>query len=250
MYYKIRIFILLFFLVSEISAQVKLSGTIIDAGTKDTVEFANIVLLKSDSTFLNGTSSDSKGFFMFNNLPQGDYIISSTYVGYNKTYTQVAHLDKDRNLGAIFLQPSSVALKEVTVTGAAVIQKADRQLLIPSATQIKASNSGVTLLRNMQLSRILINPISNAITTPSGDAVQLRINGIEATTAEVVALQPQDIIRIEYHEDPGMRYNNAAAVIDYITRRRDSGGSISTNLLNTLWRIGFARNLVLIFITC
>lgn len=113
---------------------------------------------------------------------------------------------------------------------------------MPSEAQIKASNSGVTLLRNLQLSRIIINPISNSITLPGGDAVQLRINGVEVTMAEIVALQPADIVRIEYHDDPGMRYNNAAAVIDYITRRRDSGGNVSTNLSNVPFGLDWGEN--------
>ena len=240
MYYKVKIIILLLLLSTGITAQIKLSGTVIDADTKRPLEFANIALLKADSTFINGALCDSIGFFTFNNLPQGDYILSSTFVGYDKTYTQVANLNGNRDLEAITLNPSGVALKEVTVTGSAVIQKVDRKLLIPSAAQIKASNSGLTLLRNMQLSRIEINPLFNTITTSGGESVQLRINGIEVTMAEVVALNPQDIIRIEYHDNPGMRYGNVAAVIDYITRRRDSGGSVSADLTNALWRLGFA----------
>jgi hypothetical protein len=227
---------------SSLTAQIKLSGIVIDANTKEALEFANIALLKPDSTFIAGTSCDSAGFFAFDNLASGDYLISSTFVGYEKAYTHVAGLDTDRDLETITLQPSGIALKEVTVTGSTVIQKADRKLIVPSLAQIKASNSGLTLLRNLQLSRIVVNPVSNTVTTPGGETVQLRINGIEVTTAEVVALLPQDIIRIEYHEDPGMRYGNAAAVIDYITRRRDSGGSVSTNLNNAFWRLGFAED--------
>jgi len=234
--------LVILFFASSLTAQIRLSGTVVDAGTKTPLEFANIALLDRDSTFISGTSCDSIGFFVFDNLRKGDYIISSTFVGYDKIFTLVAQLESNRDLGTIALHSSGTVLNEVTVTGSSVIQKADRKLLIPSATQIKASNSGLTLLRNMQLSRILVNPVSNSVTTLSGEAVQLRINGIEVTAAEVVALNPQDIIRIEYYEDPGIRYGNAAAVIDYITRRRDSGGSVSTNLSNALWRLGFAED--------
>jgi hypothetical protein len=234
--------ILLSLITTGVSAQIRLSGTIVDSHTKEPLEFANIVLLKADSSFVDGTSCDSVGFFAFGNLSKGDYVLSTTFIGYDKTYTPITSLEKDRDLGTISLQSSDIALKEVTVTGAGVIQKVDRQLLIPSATQIKASNNGLTLLRNMQLSRIEINPLFNTITTSGGDAVQLRINGIEVTMAEVIALQPQEIIRIEYHDNPGMRYGNVAAVIDYIIRRRDSGGSISANLANAFWRLGFAED--------
>ena len=234
--------LIILFFASSLTAQIRLSGIVIDANTKEPLEFANVVLLKSDSTFINGASCDNVGFFAFDNLPQSNYILSIAYLGYEKTYNPIENLNESRDLGTIALQSSGIALSEVTVTGSTVIQKVDRKLLIPSATQIKVSNSGLTLLRNMQLSRIIINPVSNTVTTSNGEAVQLRINGIEVTTAEVIALQPQDIIRIEYHEDPGMRYGNAAAVIDYIVRRRESGGNVSTNLANALWRLGFAED--------
>ena len=53
-----------------------------------------------------------------------------------------------------------------------------------------------------------------------------RINGIEASTADVKAINPKDIIRVEYHDQPGVRYNGAAAVVDYIVKHRDTGGSL------------------------
>jgi hypothetical protein len=223
----------LFAIITSIStAQIKISGTIVDTDTRDALEFVNIALLKQDSTFVAGASSDTKGLFAFNNIPIGNYILSVAFVGYRKAYIPVNDVNKNTDMGSIPLEASDIALKDVTVTANAVIQKADRKIIVPSDAQIKASNSGVTLLRNLQLSRIIINPINNTVTVPGGDAVQLRINGVEVTIAEVVALQPADIIRIEYHDDPGMRYNNAAAVIDYITRRRDSGGNVSANLAN------------------
>lgn len=223
-------------------AQVNLSGSVIDTKSKDVIEFANIALLKQDSSFVAGASSDTKGLFAFSNIPAGDYILSATFVGYAKTYMPINNLNKNTDLGGIGLNSSDVNLKDVTVTANAVIQKPDRKIIMPSDAQIKASNSGVTLLRNLQLSRIIINPISNSITLPGGDAVQLRINGVEVTIAEIVALQPADIVRIEYHDDPGMRYNNAAAVIDYITRRRDSGGNVSTNLSNVPSGLDWGEN--------
>lgn len=241
---KLRLIILtlLTYYVITSVAQVKISGAVVDANTNNVVEYANIALLKEDSTFYAGASSDTLGLFAFNNIPKDNYILSATFVGYTKTYIPVTTNDADINVGAISLGTSDVMLKDVTVTANAVIQKPDRKIIIPSDAQIKASNSGVTLLRNLQLSRIIINPISNAITLPGGDAVQLRINGVKVTMAEIVTLQPEDIIRIEYHDEPGMRYDGAAAVIDYITKRKESGGNLSTNLSNTSHKVGYAED--------
>jgi len=113
------------FTISSLTAQIKLSGTVVDAANKNPLEFANVALLKPDSTFIAGASCDSAGVFVFNNLTPGDYLLSSTYVGYDKIFTPVEHLDKSRDLGNIALHSSGVALNEVTVTGSTVIQKPD-----------------------------------------------------------------------------------------------------------------------------
>lgn len=232
-------------IISTTMAQRKISGTIVDTDTHDVIEFANIALLKQDSTFVAGASSDTKGLFAFNDITDGEYILSATYVGYKKAYIPINDLKQNIDLGDVSLKSSDVALNDVTVTANAVIQKPDRKVIIPSDAQIKASNSGITLLRNLQLSRIIVNPLDNTVSIPGDQPVQLRINGVEVTVAEVVAIQPADIIRIEYHDDPGMRYGNAGAVIDYITRRRESGGSLSGNLANVFFQdMGWGENFV------
>lgn len=232
-------------IISTTMAQRKISGTIVDTDTHDAIEFANIALLKQDSTFVAGASSDTKGLFAFNDITDGEYILSATYVGYKKAYIPINDLKQNIDLGDVSLKSSDVALNDVTVTANAVIQKPDRKVIIPSDAQIKASNSGITLLRNLQLSRIIVNPLDNTVSIHGDQPVQLRINGVEVTVAEVVAIQPADIIRIEYHDDPGMRYGNAGAVIDYITRRRESGGSLSGNLANVFFQdMGWGENFV------
>lgn len=239
----ITLLILLITIASASIAQVKISGTIVDTDTHDAIEFANIALLTQDSIFVAGASSNTKGDFAFNNISDGEYILSATYVGYLKSYVSINNLNKSIDLGDISLKSSDIALKDVTVTANAIIQKSDRKVIIPSDAQIKASNSGITLLRNLQLSRIIVNPLDNTVSIPGDQPVQLRINGVEVTIAEIVAIQPTDIIRIEYHDDPSMRYGNAGAVIDYITRRRESGGSLSARLANVPFQnMGWGEN--------
>jgi len=58
-----------------------------------------------------------------------------------------------------------------------------------------------------------------------------------------MSLRPEDILRIEHHEDPGLRYEGAEAVIDYITRRRNSGGFISFDT-ETSPHVAFGNNSV------
>jgi len=225
-----------------ISSQVKLSGKISDAATHQPIDFVNISLLQSDSVFIKGVESDSQGLFAFNGLTKGDYILSISFMGYDKSLIAINNLEKDLYMENICLTSSDISLNDVTVEGNSVIRRPDRQIILPTQAQIRASTNGMILLRNLQLPRIVINPIDNSISVPGGGNVQLRINGIEVSQAEIIALSPSEIVRIEYHDDPGMRYNNAGAVLDYIVRRRESGGSVSTNLANAIAEMGWGEN--------
>lgn len=59
------------------------------------------------------------------------------------------------------------------------------------------------------------------------------MNGVKVSAEDINALQPADILRIEYLEDPGLRYGNAEAVLNYITRRHETGGSVSLDMMNS-----------------
>lgn len=139
------------------------------------------------------------------------------------------------------LNSSDFVLKEVTVESKSVIQKVDKQVLLPNKEQRKASSNGVSLLHNLQIPRIVVNPADNSIKTLTNQDVQLRINGIEATNADVMAINPKDVIRIEYHDQPGVRYNGAAAVIDYIVKHRDTGGSFMLDASNGVTMTGWGE---------
>ena len=132
-------------------------------------------------------------------------------------------------------------IAEVTVEAQSVIQKVDKQVLLPNKEQRKASHDGMSLLQNLQIPRIVVNPTDNTVKTLANQDVQLRINGIEASNSEVMAINPKDVIRIEYHDQPGVRFNGAAAVINYIVKHRDTGGNLMLNASNGVTMPGWGE---------
>ena len=132
-------------------------------------------------------------------------------------------------------------LAEVTVEAQSLIQKVDKQVLLPNREQREASHDGISLLQNLQIPRIVVSPTDNTVKTLANQDVQLRINGIEASSSEVMAINPKDVIRIEYHDQPGVRYNGAAAVINYIVRKRDTGGNMMLNASNGVTMPGWGE---------
>ena len=201
----------------------KISGRIKDANDKSAIIGATVLLMQ-DTVQIAGTTTDNSGKFTID-AGNGDYILELSYIGY-ETIRMALTVNGDTHIGDILMQEGATELGEVVVESQAVIQKVDRQILLPSKEQMQASSDGVSLLQNLQIPRIVISPIDNSVKTLSDESVQLRINGVEASTADVKAINPKDIIRIEYHDQPGVRYNGAAAVVDYIVKHRDTGGSL------------------------
>ena len=204
-------------------AQNKVNGCVIDRTDNSKLIGVNVTL-SNDSGQIAGTTTDSNGKFTLN-ADTGNYILELSYIGY-ETIRMALTVNGDTHIGDILMQEGATELGEVVVESQAVIQKVDRQILLPSKEQMQASSDGVSLLQNLQIPRIVISPIDNSVKTLSDESVQLRINGIEASTADVKAINPKDIIRVEYHDQPGVRYNGAAAVVDYIVKHRDTGGSL------------------------
>jgi len=204
-------------------AQNKVNGCVIDRTDNSKLIGVNVTL-SNDSGQVAGTTTDINGKFTLN-AEKGDYILELSYIGY-ETIRMALTVNDNTHIGTIQMQEGATELGEVVVESQAIIQKVDRQILLPSKEQMQASSDGVSLLQNLQIPRIVISPIDNSVKTLSNESVQLRINGVEASTADVKAINPKDIIRIEYHDQPGVRYNGAAAVVDYIVKHRDTGGSL------------------------
>lgn len=230
---RMILFILLCSVTGYTFAQkIDIRGCIFDAKDQQPMEFANIVLQTVDSAFLSGTTSDMKGDFLIAQVEPGDYRVAVSSMGYITQYIEINNLKSSINLGTVKMDDAAVSLDGVTVNGSNMSSRSDRKLVVPTAKQKEVSNNGVMLLQQLMLPKIRINQLDNTISVPGNGEVQLRINGVKVEIQEITALLPEDIIRIEYHDNPGLRYGNAEVVLDYIVHRPETGGSVSIDLRN------------------
>lgn len=223
-----------------IAQNLQLRGRIMSG--KEPAEFVNVILQTTDSAFVSGGVTDQRGRFRMNNLQKGNYRLQISGIGYQSRQIGLENFRETLDMGIIYLDSTAVALEEVTVTASSVINQHDRKIILPTAHQLKASTDGVSLLQHLQLNRIYVNPVQQTISSTSKGDVQLRINGAKVEMQEVLSIRPEDVIRIEYHDEPGLRYgDNTAAVIDYIVRRHQTGGYVGLNN-NTSPHIIFGNN--------
>lgn len=198
----------------------KLIGRLIDNHNLP-VEFANIQLLNpKDSSFICGGVSNANGDFVIP-CQQKQALMKVSFVGY-KTICKVVPI---AHIGNVRMQANSYLLKGVTVEAARVVEKVDRQIIFPTKEQVKTASNGYDLLDNLSLPTIIVNRAERKVLSLKGGDVQIRINDVKASMQDVLALQPDEVTKVEFINVPGLKYgdSNLDAVINYQVRRRYAG---------------------------
>lgn len=133
-------------------------------------------------------------------------------------------------------------LQEIVIQAPKVIHKADMDLYYPSQSAVDNSKNGVQLLNNLMIPSLAVTESLGTIQA-AGQTVQVRINGRESTIDQVKTLLPETIKRVEWIDNPGLRYKGANYVLNFVVSNPTIGGSLMTNVmpaLNQAWGNYFA----------
>ena len=241
---KTKLFLLLLVLcvLSAQAQNLSVKGRVTDA-SQEAIIAANVSLWATDSTLVTGVTSDAQGKFTLNKIKAGNYRLAITFIGYQSEVI-LLKLNNNLDLGDVQLQEDAVSLGEVTVSASNVLQRVDRQIILPTESQLKRSFGAYDLLNNLGIARLQVDKFTNSMSISGGGAVQTRINGIKVTDKEIAAIRAKDVLRVEFIEDPGKQYGDdeLGAVVNIILRRRETGGVVNFQLSDsphTLWGENF-----------
>ena len=182
--------------------------------------YCNVLLLSSDSTFVNGCVTKPDGTFLMMGEEGMPYALRASFIGY-ATATQTID---NRNL--IQLLPDAQTLEEVTIT-------AERPLIEPSANGLKANVIGTSLAK-MGTAREMLSHLpfvtgsSEGYTILGHGAPEIYINNRKVRDmGELDRLRADEIVSAEVITTPGAEYAaNVAAVIRIRTiKQRGQGWS-------------------------
>ncbi|CAM3425581.1 outer membrane beta-barrel protein [Zobellia roscoffensis] len=109
----------LFFLLSFncllYSQDFVISGTV-KSQEDNAVSFANVLLLSAtDSSVINGTSTDESGTFKMKGITAGNYLIKASFIG-NESAIKAVQLNADMEIEPLILDDADQELDEVIVT--------------------------------------------------------------------------------------------------------------------------------------
>lgn len=128
-------------------------------------------------------------------------------------------------------------LDEIVIEAPKVIRKADMDVYHPSKSAVENSKNGMQLLNNLMIPSLNVSDALGTIQA-AGQSVQVRINGRESSIDQLRALLPETIRRVEWIDNPSLRYNGANYVLNFIVANPTVGGSLMTMArpaLNQAW---------------
>ena len=150
---KIHItFFILFLHVFVLSAQRgELRGRLLDKSTNESIIGANVALYKNGETaIINAVQSDVQGNFILPFIPNGNYELQISFIGYSPLKMPVA-LSENNNLGTLYLEITGKNLKELEVEAAQirVVQKGDTTEINADAFKVNPDATAEDLVKKM-----------------------------------------------------------------------------------------------------
>lgn len=226
------------FLSISAFAQPALTGTvrgkIMDARTKEAMEFVNVSIRKAGTTVpLNGTVTDQTGSFELSGIAWGTYVLTASFIGY-KPYEKEFTLSSQHptvNFRTINLQEDSQVLKEVQVTGQRSQMKFEIDRKVFNVDQNIASTGGTA---SDVLSNIPSVEVDNEgeVSLRGNTSVTVWINGKASglsadNRAQILEQMPAESIeRIEVITNPSAKYSpeGTAGIINIILKQNRKAG--------------------------
>jgi outer membrane receptor protein involved in Fe transport len=218
-----------------------ISGVIIDRSSKQAVEFATVQLLNTDSTVVKSSVSDKKGRFSIESIKPGNYIVSCTFIGYEKWAKALAITGNPPkiNMGNIQIGVLSANMAEVkvTTTNRALNASIDRKVYNVSQDILANSGSASDILKNIPSVEV---DIEGQVSLRGSADVMILINGrpsplMGKTKAEALKQLPANSIeRIEVITNPSARYkpDGTSGIINIVLKKNTKGGINGSILAN------------------
>ena len=219
-------FIVLFLSAITVSAQI-IKGKVVEESSSLPLEFANVILLqKSDSSFIEGTTTDSQGNFALN-AKQINNLLKISFLGYK---TKLLNIENE-NIGTITLALDSAnILNEVTITASRPIIKMENGGISTDIQNSYLKNLGTAQDVLGQLP--FVNREKDKITVFGKGIPLIYINNrLVSDISELDQLNSNQIKKVTIITNPGAEYDATVQAVIRIETIRQVGEGLSGNIM-------------------
>lgn len=203
-----------------------IKAIIMDGKNNIPIEYANVTVHNStDSTFITGSASGKNGELFIPNLPEGNYFVKVSFIGYDKTIIPNIAITEDKKevaLGVIKINPTEIKMDAVNVVGEKPTEEyhLDKRVINVSKDNTAAGGTALDVLQNHP--SIQVDQNGNVTLRGSSNFTVL-VNGRPGVLQGSDALRqiPANIIdNIELITNPSAKYDaeGSAGIVNIITK--------------------------------
>lgn len=230
-------------LYAQISVKGKITGRVTDQNAK-IVEFATITLLKAkDSTLVKGLLTDVNGQFVFENIVEGNYVVSVSQLGYKKFYSPKFAITPDNQeitLKNIQLSEEAKQLNEVAIKASKpfIEQQVDKMVVNVENSVVSAGSTALEVLERSP--GVTVDKDGN-ISLKGKAEVRVMIDGKPTYLSNqdlanmLRNMQSSQLATIELITNPSAKYDASgnAGIINIKMKRNQNMGLNGTATLGT-----------------
>ena len=210
------------------------SGRVVDQATRQPVLFVTVTVRnESDGVTVTGALTDDDGRFVISGLGRGNYILTSSFLGYLSVDTPIFIGDKNTifDVGEIEFQQSSEELEEVIVSARQDILEASLDRRVFNLADNFAQTSGSLLDAMRGLPGVTVDQ-GGRILLRGSDRVAILIDGKKSSLtgygnqSGLDSIPAANIESIEIINNPSSRYDSAgmAGIINIVYKREQDVG--------------------------
>ena len=218
----------------------QITGKVIDAGTKQPVDFANVSVVKRGETApAGGTITDASGAFSLE-LTDGAYTVVVSFMGYREEKREITVAGKPINMGRIAIKEDTQVLQDVEVVGqnSSMRFELDKKVFTVDQNIASAGASVTDVLENIP--SVDVDQEGN-ISLRNSEDVEIWINGKPAglnseNRGQVLQQMPAGTIeKIELITNPSAKFSpeGTSGIINLVMKKdRQAGfyGSLQTGI--------------------
>lgn len=204
---------------------VTITGKVVDAITKDALEFATISFVSSKTNQTFGGIANNKGKFNFK-VPKGTYDVFIEFLAYKTIHLSSIEISENKKFGTLKMQEDTETLEILNITGTKkTIEIKPKKTIYNVAQDVAAEGSSLTTV----LSNIpTVNINNDGAASIAGKEATIMINGkisILSKASVLESLPAGSVEKVEVISNPSVAYNSSfKSILNIITKKGKNTG--------------------------
>ncbi len=203
----------------------RLYGKIVDANSKQPLEFVSVALFTMKDSAVAGTLTRANGDFNLENLPMGGFNLKITFIGFKK-YEQKVFINMqaiEKDLGNIAIETDATLLNAVEISEdkGNMSFTIDRKVYNVSKDLSAQGGTGLDAVKNIPS----VSVDADGAVTLRNSAVQIFVDG-RPTTLGLNQIPSDQIEKIEVISNPSVKFdaNTTGGILNVVLKKNTKPG--------------------------